>query len=67
MRQLPTFRLVNKSKRKKWYSVTAQFELEPDVERAKFRHPGDAYDYGKSLVDNYAKYAVPLVTVVVEC
>ena len=63
----PKFRMVNKPKRKKWYSVFAHFEFDGDIERAKFRHPGDAYRYATYLLDNHDTYAEPLIEVRVEC
>jgi len=67
MRETPRLRLINKPKRKRWYSVVAQFELEDAIERAKFKHPGDAYKYAAKLQDDYKYYAVPLLLVTVEC
>ena len=63
----PKFRLINKPPRRKWFSVYAQFEFEDNIERAKFRHPGDAYRYAVGLLDDYKSYAVPLLEVKVEC
>lgn len=63
----PKFRFINKPKRKRWFSVYAKFEFEDNIERAKFRHAGDAYSYASNLVNKYKTFAVPLLEVRVEC
>ena len=71
IRPHPTFTFINKGKSKKWFSVFAQFEYESedkkDTERAKFRHPGDAYKYAERLVNDYESFAVRLLNVQCEC
>ena len=66
-REKPRFKLVLKSKRAKWYVVSAQFEYEDNKVRAKFIHPGDAYKYSTGLLDDWKRYGVPLIEVICEC
>ncbi len=63
----PIFQLINRGKGKRWFSVFAKFEFEENIERAKFRHAGDAYKYATGLIEDYKSYAVPLLEVQVEC
>ena len=63
----PTLRFVLKSKNKKWNSVLVHWEHKGTYESAKFRHPGDAHRYAKTLQDEAHTFAERLLHIDVEC
>lgn len=63
----PEFRLINKSKRSKWFSVFVKFQYEDKYEFAKFRHAGSAYAYAAKLHDNANTYAERMELIEAEC
>ena len=50
---------------KKWYSVFVTYQDGERSEQAKFKSPGDAWEYGKTLQDDH--YQVPPTKIEVEC
>ena len=65
--RVSNLRLINKTKRSKWYKVFVTFEWEDRKEIARFLHAGDAYAYACKLQDDSPSYAERLDQIDVEC
>lgn len=71
----PRFRMINKPNRQKMFKVNAAYKFDGDqsfllIERARFLHPGDAYNFAQQIHDiglSGSASARALIEVNVEC